>query len=56
MKLEPLAQEQKSKRLLILLREDQFRRLAANVITEEEQGTIKKTYLIKQTNNVKKKK
>ncbi len=56
MKLEPLAPEQKNNRIKMIITEDQLRRLAANVITEQEEGTIKKTHLIKINNDVKKKK
>ncbi len=54
MKLTPSTQ-QHTRRMKIIITEDQLKRLAAHVIAEEEQGTIKKTYLVKQTNNVKKK-
>lgn len=54
MKLMPLTQ-QHTRRMKIIITEDQLKRLTAQVIAEEEQGTIKKTYLVKQTNNVKKK-
>lgn len=53
MKLTPLT-ELHTRRMKIIITEDQLKRLAAQVIAEEEQGTIKKTYLVKQTNNVKK--
>ncbi len=56
MKLSNLIKEQVSeRRAKILLSEDQFRRLAFRIINEQEQGTIKSTYLIKQNSNVKKK-
>jgi hypothetical protein len=54
MKLTPLTQ-QHTRRMKIIITEDQLKRLATHIIAEEEQGTIKKTYLVKQTNNVKKK-
>ena len=55
MKLTKLIKEQVSeRRAKILLSEDQFRRLAFRIINEQEQGT-KKTHLIKQNSNVKKK-
>ena len=37
----------KSKRLKILISETQFKALANNVLNEQEQKTIKNTYLIK---------
>lgn len=56
MKLSNLIKEQVSERRnKILLSEDQFRRLAFRILSEQEQGTIKSTYLIKQNSNVKKK-
>jgi hypothetical protein len=56
MKLSNLIKEQVSeRRTKILLSEDQFRRLALRILSEQEQGTIKSTYLIKQNSNVKKK-
>lgn len=54
MKLTPLTQ-QDTRRMKIIITEDQLKRLAAHVIAEEEQGTIKKTYLVKQQKNGKKK-
>jgi hypothetical protein len=39
----------------MLVTEDQFRRLAFRILSEQEQGTIKSTNLIKQNSNVKKK-
>jgi len=54
MKLTPLTQ-QHTRRMKIIITEDQLKRLVTQAILEEEQGTIKKTYLDKQTNNVKKK-
>ena len=54
MKLMPLTQ-QNNRRMKIIITEDQLKRLASHVIAEEEQGTIKKTYLFKESNNVKKK-
>ncbi len=44
-----------SRKTKMLVTESQFRRLAFRVINEQEQGAIKKTYLIKQNTNVKKK-
>ena len=55
MKLEPLAHEQRLRKITMVITEDQLRRLAANVINEQEEGNIKKTYLVKQQSNAKKK-
>jgi hypothetical protein len=44
-----------SRKTKMLVTESQFRRLAFRIINEQEQGTIKKTHLIKQNSNVKKK-
>ena len=37
----------KSKRIKMLISETQFRKLAQNVLNEQNLGTIKKTHLIK---------
>jgi hypothetical protein len=56
MKLSNLIKKQKpSRKTKMLVTESQFRRLAFRIINEQEQGTIKSTYLIKQNSNVKKK-
>ena len=55
MKLEPLANVKKANRLKMIITTEQFQRLAQNVINEQELDTIKKTYLVKQPNNGKKK-
>jgi hypothetical protein len=55
MKLEPLAHVKKAKRLKMIITTEQFHRLAQNVINEQEQGEIKRTYLVKQNTNDKKK-
>jgi hypothetical protein len=55
MKLEPLANVKKANRLKMIITTEQFHRLAQNVINEQELDTIKKTYLVKQPNNGKKK-
>ena len=50
MKLQELVKPQKTnkpKRLKILISETQFKALANNVLNEQEQKTIKNTYLIK---------
>jgi hypothetical protein len=55
MKFSNLIKEQVSeRRAKILLSEDQFRRLAFRIINEQEQGTIKRTHLIKSKFNAKK--
>jgi len=54
MKLVPLAHEKKSNRMKMIITTEQLKTLAQNVINEQEQGTIKKTYLIKQNTNEKK--
>lgn len=55
MKLTQLIKEQElERRAKILLTEDQFRRLAFRIINEQEQGTIKRTLLIKSNFNAKK--
>ena len=55
MKLVPLAHEKKSKtKLTMIITTEQLNALAQNVINEQEQGIIKKTYLIKQNTNEKK--
>lgn len=41
------SEHQKSKKLKILINESQFLRLAGSIIAEENLGTIRKTYLIK---------
>lgn len=55
MKLEPFLKENKSKRMKMIITESQLRMLAQNAINEQENGTIKKTFLVKQQPNVKKK-
>lgn len=54
MKLVPLAHEKKSNRMMMIITTEQLNALAKSVINEQEQGTIKKTYLIKQNSNEKK--
>jgi hypothetical protein len=56
MKLEPLAHVKNSNRLKMIITTEQLKKLAEQIILEEKQGTIKKTYLVKQTNNNVKKK
>jgi hypothetical protein len=56
MKFSNLIKEQSPiRKTKMLVTEDQFRRLAFRILSEQEQGTIKSTYLIKQNSNVKKK-
>ena len=54
MKLVPLAHEKKSNRMKMIITTEQLNALAKSVINEQEQGKIKKTYLIKQYSNEKK--
>lgn len=54
MKLVPLAHEKKSNRIKMIITTEQLNALAKSIINEQEQGTIKKTYLIKQYSNEKK--
>ena len=55
MKLVPLAHEKKSNRIKMIITTEQLHALAQNVINEQEQGKIKRTYLVKQNTNDKKK-
>ena len=56
MKFSNLIKEQSPvRKTKMLVTEDQFRRLAFRILSEQEQGTIKSTYLKKQNSNVKKK-
>lgn len=56
MKFSNLIKEQSPvRKTKMLVTEDQFRRLAFRILSEQEQGTIKSIYLIKQNSNVKKK-
>lgn len=55
MKLEPLSNEKSKRKLKIIITTEQLHALAQNVINEQEQGKIKRTYLVKQKPNVKKK-
>ena len=55
MKLEPLALVKNSNRLKMIITTEQFHILAQNVINEQDMGTIKKTYLVKENSNAKKK-
>lgn len=45
----------KSKRIKMLISETQFRKLAQNVLNEQNLGTLNKTHLIKIKNDAKKK-
>ena len=55
MKLVPLTNEKKSNRIKMIITTEQLNTLAQNVINEQEQGKIKRTYLVKQNTNDKKK-
>ncbi len=55
MKLRALIEEKPKRKLKMIVTETQFRTLAENVIQLQEQKQIKNTYLIKRTNNEKKK-
>lgn len=56
MKLESLTNEKSKRKLkMIIITTEQLHALANNVINEQEMGAIKKTYLLKQKPNVKKK-
>ena len=58
MKLQELVQVKKSpksKKIKMIITENQFKALANNVLNEQEQKTIKNTHLIKVKSNVKKK-
>ena len=55
MKLRALIEEKPKRQLKMIVTETQFRTLAENVIQLQEQKQIKNTYLIKSTNNEKKK-
>ena len=55
MKLRTLIEEKPKRKLKMIVTETQFRSLAENVIQLQEQKQIKNTYLIKRTNNEKKK-
>ena len=54
MKLVPLTKEKSKRNLKMIITTEQLHALAQNVINEQEQGTINKTYLIKQNSNEKK--
>ena len=57
MKLQELLKEKKhlkTNKLKLVVTESQFRSLAKNVLKEQEQGTIKRTQLIKSKFNAKK--
>jgi hypothetical protein len=58
MKLQELVQVKKSpksKKIKMIITENQFKALANNVLNEQEQKTIKNTHLIKVKSDVKKK-
>ncbi len=47
MNLQNQVKPNKARKMIMILNEIQFRTLAQNVLYEQEQKTIKKTYLIK---------
>lgn len=55
MKLVPLTKEKSKRNLKMIITTEQLHALAQNVINEQEQGKIKRTYLVKQNTNDKKK-
>ena len=55
MKLNTLVQDNPSRKLTMIINEAQFRVLAQNVITLQEQKRIKNTHLIKTNINAQKK-
>lgn len=55
MKLTTLVSETPRKRIKLLISEQQLKTLASNIIREQEEGIIRKTYLVKQNTNGKKK-
>jgi hypothetical protein len=57
MKLQERIKQKKStaaRKMVMILNEIQFRSLAQNVLSEQDMGSIKKTYLIKILSNAKK--
>ena len=56
MKLVPLANENPSRKLTMIINEAQFRALANNVLTLQEEKQIKNTHLIKTNTHAQKKK
>ena len=55
MKLTTLVSETPKKRIKLMISEQQQKNLTSLLIREQEQGTIKKTYMIKANSNAKKK-
>ncbi len=55
MKLVPLINENSKRKLKMIITTEQLHSLAKSVISEQEQGTIKNTHLIKINTNAKKK-
>jgi hypothetical protein len=55
MKLRSLINENKNRKIRLLITESQFRTLAQNVLSLQEQKQIRNTYLIKKNSNAKKK-
>jgi hypothetical protein len=56
MKLTTLVSETPKKRINLLISQQQLKNLAGMIIQEQENGTIKKTHLIKTNSNAQKKK
>ena len=56
MKLVPLANQNPSRKLTMIITEAQFRALANNVLTLQEEKKIKNTHLIKTNTHAQKKK
>jgi hypothetical protein len=55
MKLQEQVKPTKARKMIMILNENQFQTLAQNVLNEQKQKTIKKTYLIKQESDATKK-
>ena len=55
MKSRSLINENKNRKIRLLITESQFRTLAQNVLSLQEQKQIRNTYLIKTNSNAKKK-
>jgi hypothetical protein len=55
MKLVPLINENSKRKLKMIITENQFRTLAENVLSLQEENQIKNTHLIKKNTNEKKK-
>ena len=55
MKLVPLTNENPKRKMKMIITENQFRTLAENVLSLQEENQIKNTHLIKKNTNAKKK-